>query len=238
MKSPSVERFNELSLSREPTHSDAGSLSGSSTPKATQRIIYVVDDNAELRQSLEFLLATRNMIVQSFESGHAFFDAVDGLAPAPIILDMRMPRMNGIEFQEELSQRKLAWPVIILTGHGEVGIAVKGLKLGAIDFLEKPVEVHELEKCLKRAYQTLESEQDAEQSKAATMHLLSRLTPRESEVLTALCSGQSNKQVAFSLSISPRTVEMHRAKALRQLEVRSIAEVVTLMNRSSNRKRL
>lgn len=235
MKSPPVKHFGESSPSRDPSQSDVSWPDGLSTTEVTQRIVYVVDDDTDLRESLEFLMATRDIFVHPFESGCAFFDAVEGLSAAPIILDIRMPKMNGIEFQEELGKRGITWPVIVLTGHGEVAMAVRAVKLGAIDFLEKPVEALDLEKCLDLAFKNLENEWASSQAKLAAIHLLSRLTPRESEVLTGLCSGQSNKQVGWALSISPRTVEMHRAKALRRLGIKSIAEVVTMMNAAKQR---
>jgi two-component system response regulator FixJ len=193
-------------------------------------MVYVVDDNENIRQSLGFLLATKRMTVHSFASGFAFLDAVDCLPAAPIILDLRMPGMTGIEFMGELEKNGITWPVIMLTGHGEIAAAVDAIKLGAIDFLEKPVQAEVLEKCLDRAFIDLQAGRTREQSKATSSRSLAQLTPRESEVLFALCQGKSNKQVAFALSISPRTVEMHRAKGLRRLGVRTLAEVVSLLN--------
>ena len=123
----------------------------------------------------------------------------------------------------------------MLSGHGDIDVAVQAIKLGAIDFLEKPVEPSSLDKCLQRAFLGLQNLEDSTHSKAASIQALSLLTARESEVLTGLCGGQANKQVAFDLSISPRTVEMHRANALRRLNVRTIAEVVTMINAANRR---
>jgi two-component system response regulator FixJ len=194
------------------------------------RRVYVVDDDAEVRDSLQFLLATWDISVATYEHGTEFFADLSDLSPGLIILDLRMPEIDGFEFLSRLGERQISWPVIVLSGHGEIAAAVRALKLGAVDFLEKPVEASELESCIAAGFQTLEGQNAAEGSKARAAKLLSSLTPREREVLEQLCQGVSNKQVAFALSISPRTVEMHRANALRSLNVRSVAEVVSLIN--------
>lgn len=194
------------------------------------RLVYVIDDDHEIRNSLTFLMATRGIAVATFDGGKSFLEALDHLQAAPILLDLRMPGMDGIEFLQILAEREIAWPVLVLSGHGEIGAAVKSIKLGAIDFLEKPIAADELVKCLIQAFKTFDEGQISNNSRVALLKTLSSLTPRESEVLTALCEGQANKQVAFALSISSRTVEMHRANALRRLGVRTIAEVVNLIN--------
>lgn len=193
-------------------------------------MVYVVDDDAELRRSLMFLLTTRRVLVTSYESGEEFFAALPGLSVAPIILDLRMPQMDGLQFLERLSKTSFDGPVILLSGHGEVNVAVKAIKLGAIDFLEKPVTASELELCLERAFAMLELKREQDDVRDCAVQLLSSLTPRQCEVLERLCEGRSNKQVAFDLALSPRTVEMHRANALRHLGVKSIAQVANLRN--------
>ena len=189
-----------------------------------------MDDDKDLRDSLKFLLATRQIAVTSFAGGREFFDALPGLSPAPIILDLRMPRMDGLQFLAEFSKSNLSWPVIVLSGHGEIRAAVKAIKLGAVDFLEKPITLPELERCIESAFATLETKREFADVQRGAAQQFSSLTRREQEVLERLCRGRSNKQVAFDLEISPRTVEMHRANALRHLGVRSIAEVVNLQN--------
>jgi len=200
-----------------------------------ERRVYVVDDDEQIRESLAFVMGTRAISVEPFASGMTFFERLNDLTPAPIILDIRMPHMDGIEFLNELAKRAIEWPVLVLSGHGDIGVAVEAIKLGAIDFLEKPVKPLEIELCLANAFKMLESKQESLESRSASIHSLSLLTPRESEVLAGLCSGKANKQVAHALSISPRTVEMHRASALRRLGVRTLAEVVTLMNATKER---
>jgi len=184
--------------------------------------------------SLQFLLSTRGLEVTQFSSAVDFLEAISGLAPAPIISDVRMPRLDGLQLMSELVQRDINWPVIFLTGHGEIGVAVKALKLGATDFLEKPVAATDLDACLKRAFVNMEQVQSIASDKKSAQQQWALLSTREREVLTELCRGSSNKQVAFKLSISPRTVEMHRANALRILVVRSISEVLTIKVRAEH----
>ncbi|MDQ3185071.1 MAG: response regulator [Pseudomonadota bacterium] len=209
----------------------------SSSPQTFEgRIVHVVDDDKDLRESLQFLLTTRQISVTLFASGLTFFDVVTDLPAAPIILDVRMPQMNGLQFLTELRERCVDWPVIALSGHGEINIAVMAIKLGALDFLEKPVAPSELEDCLERAFSLIEAQREHGDERRMAEKLLALLTSREAEVLDRLCQGRSNKQVAFDLGISPRTVEMHRANALRHLGVRSIAQVVSLRGASDTNR--
>lgn len=194
------------------------------------RPVYVIDDDADLRKSLQFLLETRHADVSSFRSASDFLQAVDDLESAPLIVDVRMPRMDGLQLLAELEKRHLLWPAIFLSGHGEVSVAVQALKLGAIDFLEKPVVAAELELCVEKAFEKLDSQSSTQQLENQAAQRWALLTPREAVVLHHICEGCSNKEVAFILGLSPRTIEMHRAKALRQLQVRSLPEVMKLRN--------
>lgn len=138
--------------------------------------------------------------------------------------------MNGLQCLTELAARRIAWPVIVLSGHGEVSVAVKAVQLGAIDFLGKPDSAPELDDCLDRAFQHLDVQLSSGRSRKGAEQLMALITPREGEVLECLCQGLSNKQVAFALSISPRTVEMHRANLLRQLKSRTLVEALAVRN--------
>lgn len=192
------------------------------------RPVYVIDDDADLRRSLHFLLATRRADVGSFRNAIDFLGAVDGLTPSPMIVDVRMRKMNGLQLIAELTRRNVTWPAIFLSGHGDISIAVQALKLGASDFLEKPVVAKELETCIARAFEQLDSQTSEMETQAQASRTWALLTPRESAVLNHLCDGCSNKEVAFSLGISPRTVEMHRAKALRQLRAKNLPEAIKI----------
>ena len=164
----------------------------------------------------------------SFHSAREFLEAVDSLSPSPLIVDVRMPRMDGLQLIVELAKRKVTWPAIFLSGHGDVAIAVQAVKLGASDFLEKPVVAEELETCLENAFRILDSQLSTMQLRTQATQLWALLTPREVTVLDLLCEGHTNKKVAFQLGISPRTVEMHRASALRHLQIKSIPDAIKL----------
>ena len=194
------------------------------------RVVYVIDDDSDLRRSLHFLLETRGICVSPFASGIEFLSEVPHLAPAPILLDIRMPRMDGTQVLSELAERKIAWPVVVISGHGDVATAVASLKLGAVDFLEKPMPAGSLLESIESAFGKLAKVSDSESIRRNATERFSSLTPREANVIKLLCDGRSNKQVAFDLAISPRTVEMHRANALRQLGVRTVVEAVSLRN--------
>jgi two-component system response regulator FixJ len=191
-------------------------------------IVYVVDDDGDLRRSMHFLLQTHGICVSPYASGVQFLNELDSLKPAPIILDLRMADMDGTQVLRELALRGNAWPVIMLSGHGEIALAVQSLKYGAMDFLEKPATAHDLLASIGAACEKLALAAAGDERRDQAAQRVSMLTPREIEVLDLLCEGRSNKQVAFDLSISPRTVEMHRANALRQLNVRSLVEAATL----------
>jgi two-component system response regulator FixJ len=192
------------------------------------RVIYVIDDDGDLRRSLHFLLETRGISVSPYASGVQFLREVDALKAAPILLDVRMPQMDGTEVLEQLADRGISWPVIMLSGHGDIGVAVQALKSGAIDFLEKPASAKDMLNAIDAAFGKMAEHAAAHDARAEAAQRLDQLTPREVEVLAHLCEGRSNKQVAFDLSISPRTVEMHRANALRQLNVRSLVEAAAV----------
>ena len=203
---------------------DAVASEVSSGPK----IVYVVDDHSEMRRSLHFLLSTLQIRAWPFVSGSDFLEQQPHLSPAPILLDMRMSGMDGFEVLTELDRRAVDWPVVLMTGHGDVVTAVRAMKLGAIEFLEKPFEAEALEIALTNAFQIEERNQGARLRKADARRRLDQLTPRETEVIGCLVQGQPNKLVAHRLGLSPRTIEMHRANAFQKLGARSIAEVVTL----------
>lgn len=191
---------------------------------------YVVDDDSQFCSSIKFLFDTLRAKITVFANAPEFLLALVSLPPGGILLDMRMPQMNGIDFLRALSERGLHWPVVVLSGHGEIEVAVQAIKLGAMDFLEKPIDVAKLLGCLERATKQLQTQNQAERNIMDARNRLMRLTPREFEVLDALCSGQANKQIAYALSISPRTIEMHRSNALKKLEIKSIADLIAIKN--------
>ena len=187
--------------------------------------IYVVDDDAAIRDSIRTLLESVGFAVQVYSSAAQFL-ANEISKDGCLIADVRMPNMTGLELQEELAKRQIALPVIIMTGHGDVLLAVRAMKAGAVDFIEKPFEDEVLLDCIKRALATGKFMRGRASETSAAKDLLARLTPRETSVLNCLMKGHSNKVAAYELDISPRTVEIHRAHVMNKLKARSLSDLV------------
>lgn len=194
----------------------------------TSQIVYVVDDDRDVRRSISFMLGAAEIHSYPFASGADFLDGLDELRPGCILLDLRMPQIDGFQVMDELARRGIEWPVIVITGHGEVPVAVRAMKLGAVDFLEKPFSEEALLACFGRAFALLDEREAAARRRREARDRVEQLTGRESEVLEHLLSGQSNKGIAQSLGISLRTVEMHRGNMMDRLGVGSLAEALTL----------
>ncbi len=203
-------------------------LSNTSDPSPNPRRIYVVDDDMHVRKSLHFMFSASLIEVRPFASAADFLDETPYLAPAPLLLDIRMPEMDGLQLLETIRQREVFWPVIMLTAHGDVSLAVRAMKLGAIDFLEKPASKAALDEALELAFAQLDQTGQVLSARDQARYAFGQLTNRERDTLTILMEGVANKEVAHRLGLSVRTVEMHRANALAKLKVRSIAEVVRL----------
>lgn len=190
--------------------------------------VYLVDDEGAVRRSVGFMLKTSGYEVEAFDSGEAFLKVAAGLAPGCVLLDVRLGGMDGLAVQEALKGRGIVLPVIIITGHGDVGLAVRAMKAGAVDFLEKPFEKAALLTALDQAQLRNQGraalDQLAEQARAQ----LNGLTPRERDVLNGLVEGQSNKVIAYDLGISPRTVEIHRANLMSKLAVNSLSDALKI----------
>ncbi len=192
---------------------------------SAEATIFIVDDDADVRDSLRALLESADFGVADFSSAKAFL-----AAPVPrggcMIVDIRMPDMDGLELQEELVKRNVDIPVIVVTGHGDVPLAVKAMKAGVIDFIEKPYDDELLLDSVRRALATSSGQRRPLSVDPAIMSLIASLTPREREVLEHLIAGRPNKVIAFELGISPRTVEIHRAHLMEKMRVRSLPELV------------
>lgn len=191
-------------------------------------LIHLVDDDAAVRRSASFLLKTSGYDVVPHPSGEAFLKDAAPDRPACVLLDVRMPGMDGLTVQQALREQGRDWPVILLTGHGDVATAVRAMKAGAVDFLEKPFEKAALLAAIGKAQARLERDRDARIAAEQAKVRLSALTPREREILDGLAQGLSNKGIASALAISPRTVEIHRARLMQKLEVQSLAELLRL----------
>jgi len=192
-----------------------------------QRLVHLVDDDEAVRRSASFMLRTSNFLVKTYASGIELL-AVKDLPKGCVLLDIRMPEMDGLEVQAELVRRGQALPVIIMTGHGEIGIAVQAMKAGAIDFIEKPFEKSVLIGALEDGFSRLEHAGRAQARTEAAEIKLKLLTPREREVLEGLARGFPNKTIAYDLGISPRTVEIHRANVMSKLSVPSLSEALRI----------
>ncbi len=190
--------------------------------------IHLVDDEESIRRSTSFMLRTAGFDVDTYPSGAAFLERVQDAKRGCILLDVRMPEMDGIEVQAELGRRGVKLPVIVLTGHGDVGTAVAAMKGGAIDFLEKPFDRDTLLEALDRGFEQMEEGDAVIATRADAERRIAMLSPREQDVLRGLVRGHPNKTIAYDLGISPRTVEVHRANAMAKLEARSLSEALRL----------
>jgi len=194
--------------------------------------VYVIDDDEAMRHSLEFLLNSADFEVTLFDSAQAFLDGLTGLDFGCVVSDVRMPGIDGMEMLRRLKSAQSSFPVIIMTGHGDVPLAVEAMKLGAVDFLEKPFDddllIAMVESGLKRAEPEARNE-------AATREIAERvatLSPRERQVMDGLVAGLSNKAIAREYDISPRTIEVYRANVMTKMQAGSLSELVRLAMRA------
>lgn len=192
-------------------------------------VAYIVDDVEANRQLIDWLLASVGVSTRSFDGGESFLEAFDETVPGCVLLDLRMPGLSGLELQRQLSNRGVAQPTIIVTAHGEVAAAVEAMKLGAYDFIEKPIQNQQLIDTVFKAFQLCERRLERRQSVAVIETRLASLSQREREVLDAIVAGAPNKQVAHDLGISARTVEVHRSNVMTKMKAGSIAELTRMV---------
>ena len=191
-------------------------------------IIYVIDDDDAVRQSLEFLLKTAGMTVRGFEHAKAFLDILPRVEHGCVITDVRMPGMSGIDLLSRLQDTNPKLPVIVITGHGDISLAVEAMKIGAIDFLEKPFDDDHLIAAVRAA---LNRDAGVVKRKAELGEItekLAALSNRERQVLDGLVAGKANKSIAFDLGISPRTVEIYRANVMTKMAANSLSDLVRM----------
>jgi two-component system response regulator FixJ len=187
-----------------------------------------VDDDRDVRRSISFMLGVADVQSRPFASGPDLFGSLGEIQPGVVLLDIRMPEMDGFQVMAELQARGIEWPVVVMTGHGEVSVAVQAMKAGAVDFLEKPFGEDVLLASLERAFGLLKDRTEKADRRRAAQDRIDQLSSRENEVLRGLMGGLSNKLLARRLDISLRTVEMHRANMMDRLAVGSLAEALTL----------
>jgi two-component system response regulator FixJ len=193
-----------------------------------RRLIYLVDDDDFVRDSTAYLLRANDYDVREFDDSRKFIESLDEARPACIMLDIAMPELDGLQTQDLLNERGIAFPVLILTGQGDVARAVRAMKNGAVEFLEKPYEEGKLLEALDRAFETLDQRVSQGGKQQEARRKIAALSKREREVMQGLLDGLPNKIIAFKLGISIRTVESFRALLMEKLGVRTVSAAVRL----------
>lgn len=189
-------------------------------------VVHIVDDDEAVRRSLAVLLGSHGLDTRVYASAEAVLELVDQLEPGCLVIDVRMQGMDGLELQDALRNLGCKLPVVVVTGHADVGLAVRGMKAGALDFIEKPYSEAVLLRAIQAALARCENDSHTHSQSEAARARIATLTPRERDVLTCLVEGRPNKVIAHALGISPRTVEIHRANLMEKLGCRSLAEAV------------
>jgi two-component system response regulator FixJ len=190
--------------------------------------VYIVDDDEAVRDSLSALLESKGYAVTSFGSAPEFLETARLLPAGCLVVDIRMPAMDGLELQQRLIERSLGFPLIVITGHGDVTLAIRAMKAGAIDFIEKPFASEAILGSLAAAFARLSTPTAQDLAAGGATSKLNLLSPREREVLEGLLAGLPNKSIAYDLGISPRTVEIHRARVMDKMGARSLSELIRL----------
>lgn len=191
-----------------------------------KKLVHIIDDEEAIRRSMGFMLKTSGYRVETWSSGEAFLKEVKNVERGCILLDIRMPDLDGLEVQSRLAERGVAMPVVIMTGHGDISTAIRAMKAGAVDFLEKPFEKAVVIAAIEESFDRLAKADTATGRAAEAETRLGVLTAREREVLDGLAKGLPNKTIAYDLGISARTVEVHRANVMTKLEVRSLSDAL------------
>jgi len=195
---------------------------------SSERLVYIVDDDDSVRRSAAFMLRHAGFKVEPVESGVDFLKQAKGAERGCVLLDVRMPEMDGLQVQQQMIKDGIDMPVVILTGHGDIEIAVQAMRAGAVNFLEKPYEKEALIAAMEEAFVRLEDSNLKEMAASEAKVRLACLTGREQDVLDGLLAGLPNKTIAYDLGISPRTVEIYRANMMEKLRVRSLAEALRI----------
>jgi two-component system response regulator FixJ len=189
-------------------------------------VVHIVDDDEAVRQSLAFMLSSAGLAVRLYDSAKAFLDGLDVIQCGCLITDVRMPEMTGIELLHCLKERAPCLPAIVITGHGDVPLAVEAMKAGAVDFIEKPFDEQAILDAVKAALERTEGVPDGDFAAVTTR--LHSLSERERQVLEGLVAGQPNKVIAAALGISPRTVEVYRANLMAKMEAKTLSELIRM----------
>ena len=191
-------------------------------------VVHVIDDDEAVRQSLKFLLESASIGVETHASAAEFLRLLPEMEPACVITDVRMPNISGIDLLRRLRELKRGIPVIVITGHGDVALAVEAMKIGAADFLEKPFDDEALLASVRSAINSHGREQQRHNERGEVEGRLATLSKRERDVLDGLVAGLANKQIAFELGISPRTIEIYRANLMTKMQAASLSDLVRM----------
>ncbi|MAG97267.1 MAG: response regulator FixJ [Alphaproteobacteria bacterium] len=195
----------------------------------TEQIVYVVDDDPAIRDSLQWLLTSVDLKVRTFSSGQELLDQVTPDLPGCLLIDVRMPGMSGLELQHELTARGIKLPIVIITGHGDVQMAVRAMKAGALDFIEKPFNDQEILEVVQRAVDRSVSAVESSAVKEEVESRIASLTPRERQVLELVVTGLPNRGIALELGRSEKTVEFHRANVMEKMQAKSLADLMKMV---------
>jgi RNA polymerase sigma factor (sigma-70 family) len=195
-------------------------------------VVHLVDDDASFRRAISRLLKISGYEVADYESAACFLNAIENARPGCILLDVQMPAFGGLQLQEELARLSHSWPIIFMTGHGDIPTSVRAIKAGAEDFLSKPVSRQTLLDAIERALVRYAGVRESQDQLNSFRSLIATLTPRESEVFSLMVRGKPNKQIAHLLGTSERTVKAHRHMVMQKLQVQSFAEVVSIAERA------
>ncbi|MDR3504937.1 MAG: response regulator FixJ [Acidocella sp.] len=192
-------------------------------------VVHLIDDDEAVRQSLAFLLTSAGFAIRTYASATAFLDALVAVQPGCVVTDVRMPGLSGLDLQRELISRRIGLPVIVMTGHGDVKLAVEAMKAGAVDFIEKPFQDETMISAIRTAFDRYARDARHSDETNAVEARLNALTVREREVLDGLLAGRPNKTIAYDLNISARTVEVHRANLMTKMGAASLPELVRMV---------
>jgi RNA polymerase sigma factor (sigma-70 family) len=190
--------------------------------------VFIVDDDQAVARSLRWLIETVRLKVETFSSAQGFLDGYDSSKPGCLVLDVRMPGMSGLDLQERLAAQRIHVPIIFITGHGDVQMAVRAVQSGAFDFIEKPFNDQDMLDRIQKAIIFDAGQRDRSMQRVQLSARFANLTPREREVLDLVVEGISNKAIANSLGLSAKTVEVHRAKVMEKMHARSVADLVKM----------
>lgn len=217
----------EIDLSNQTANS---TFPGNKQPDTKKQTVFVVDDEPDVRAALRLLIKSVGYTVECFESADAFFAQFDANRKGCLILDVRMPGMSGMDLQEKLASMETLLPIIMISGHGEIPMAVKAVQNGAVDFLQKPFSDQQLLDRISQAMEINTKQHDIHKIRQEAQDKFDSLTPRECEIFNEVVSGKLNKIIAYDLNISTRTVEIHRAKAMEKMGARNLSELINLAN--------